>query len=256
MKASSNNATKLVAERIGDHDEFHTEGTVSRDADFTLEAPLPEELSNITAIRLTAMPLDPAAALPDSEWGFVIAHIEAKLIVPGEEMPRTIPLARLIIDEPQPFYDPQESLNEKSNRGFAAYSRIHHPRQVALVLKEQMEIPKGSRLEIKLKHRTFILAAFSLITQRGRLDVSDDTRFTELLLDDELRDKRDQLAGLEKDRSAIKSTSVPILRERPAHLSRPTHVFIRGLFLTKDEQVSPGTPESLPPLPEGLAPNR
>ncbi len=119
-----------------------------------------------------------------------------------------------------------------------------------------MDIPDGARLQVKLKHRKFILAAFALIARRGHLAVSGDDRFTELLVDERLSDQRMQLAALEKERAKIESTSVPVLRERPDHLSRPSHVFVRGLFLTKDKQVTPGTPGSLPPLPDDLPPNR
>ena len=57
-------------------------------------------------------------------------------------------------------------------------------------------------------------------------------------------------ADKNKEFSAIKSTTVPVMRERQSHLKRPTHVFTRGLFLTKDKQVQPGIPASL--LPAGM----
>ncbi|MCG8648603.1 MAG: DUF1553 domain-containing protein, partial [Pirellulales bacterium] len=233
-----------------------TVGTVSRGTDITLRAPLPKQVDRLTALRITVLPLDPDKAVADSEWGFAWSHVTAGLLVPGEKDPRQLPIARLIIDEPKPFFDPQESLNPKSNRGFAAYSRIHYPRQAALLLKTPVEIPAGARLQVTLKHRVYLLGAFALISRRGHLAVSTDERFTELLKDEQTASLRSQLAGLGKQRAAIKSTSVPILRERPEHLSRPTHVFVRGLFLTKDKEVTPNTPASLPPLPEGMPADR
>ncbi len=256
MEAISNNATQLEVERQGDHDEFHTVDTVSRDTDITLEAPLPENLQRLTAIRLTGMPLDPQSAVPDSEWGFVLSHIEAHLLVPDQEEPLPISLARVVIDEPDPFYDPQESLNEKSNHGFSTFSRIHYPRQAAFILDSPLEIPKASRLRVKLKHRVFILSAFALITRRGHLAVSDDARFSELFTREDLAENRKQLADLRTQRGDIESVSVPVLVERLEHLTRPQHVFERGLFLTKGDRVTAATPASLPPLPDELPPNR
>lgn len=256
MKASSSNATKIEIERTGDHDEFFTVDTVSKNTDITLESPLPNELQRLTAIRFTASPLDPAKAVADSEWGFVLSHVEAHLLLPGEEEPQAIALSRLIIDEPAPFFDPQASLDPKSDRGFAAYTRMHYPRQAALILKTPLEVPDGARLRVKLSHRIFILASFSLVTRRGDLAVSDDDRFPELLRDSEWKIRRTRLADLQKQRSKIKSTSVPVLQERVGELARPTHVFSRGLFLTKDKQVSAGTPDSFPPLPAGIPVNR
>ncbi|NNE00539.1 MAG: DUF1553 domain-containing protein [Pirellulaceae bacterium] len=251
MTASTSNQTKVVVNRVGDHDEFQTVGTVSRNADITLESPLPDGVSKLTAIRLTAMPLDPKTAVSDSEWGFVMSHIDAKLVVDGEEKPRDLAIKRLIIDEPDPFYDPQLSLDPKSNRGFAAFTRISQPRQAALVLESPVTIPENARLQITLEHRIYILSAFSLIARRGHLAVTDDERLTQSLTDDEFVAMRDELARLRKERSKIKSVSVPVMQELPEHLSRPTHVFERGLFLTKGDRVTPGTPASLPPLPEG-----
>ncbi|WP_235908963.1 DUF1553 domain-containing protein [Roseiconus nitratireducens] len=256
LQASSSNATQVEVERQGDHDEYHTVGTVSRNADFTLEAPLPDGVEQLTAIRFTAMPLDPASAVADSEWGFVLSHVEAELLVPGEDQPQPIELSHLAIDEPNPFYDPQLSLNEKSSNGFAAYTRIHYPRQAALIPQQPVAVPEGARLRVTLKHRRFILAAFALIAKRGHLAVSDDQRFTDLLSDEELSKQRNRLAALQQQRDKIPSTSVPVLRELPEHLSRPTHVFARGLFLTKEQSVTAATPKSLPPLDTESTPDR
>lgn len=256
LAASTTNATQLQIEPARHHDEFHTVGTVSRDADFILKAPVPEEIRQLTAVRFTGMPLSPKTAVSDSEWGFVLSHFGAELIVPGEETPRPISFENVVIDEPNPFYDPQESLNEKSSQGFSAFSRIHHPRQAAFILKTPLEVPDGASLQVTLRHRVFILAAFSLITRRGHLAVSDDPAFTNLLNDADLQTKRQELAGLAQQRGQIRSTPVPVLMERPASLARPTHVFERGLFLTKGEEVTAGTPKSFPPLPEGTPNDR
>lgn len=259
LKASTNTATKVDVERSEDHDEFFTVDTVSRNTDITLEAPLPDDLQTLTAIRLTVMPLDPETAVRDSEWGFVLSHLDAKLLVDGNEEPQPITLKHVVIDEPHPFYDPLESLQSKSNRGFSAYTRIHYPRQAAFVLQSPLEIPDGAKLQVTLKHRVYILASFTLLSRRGHLAVTDDSRWTELLDDESLNAKKQELAELKKQRSAIKSVSVPILQDRQQNLSRPTHVFQRGLFLDKTDRVQPQTPKTLHPLEEtasGETPNR
>jgi hypothetical protein len=202
------------------------------------------------------MPLDPQTAVADSEWGFVLSHLEAELVVPEEESPRPIEFARVVGDEPHPFHDPQESLDAKSGRGFSAYSRIHYPREAAFLLKEPIPLPAGARLRVQLKHRVMVLGAFSLVTRRGHLAVTDDDRFTALLQAEELRSDRDRLAALRQERKAIESTPIPVLAERPKRLERPTHVFARGLFLTKDKRVEPGVPASFPPLPDDVPANR
>ncbi|WP_372718832.1 DUF1553 domain-containing protein [Novipirellula sp.] len=262
LKASTSNATRIEVQRVDDHDEFHTVDTVSRNTDITLESPLPAAMRQLTAIRVTAKPLDPETGLDDSEWGFVLSELEAAFVVQGQKTPTQISFARVISDDPNPFYDPNASLDPKSNRGFAAYSRIHHSREAAFVLDAPVPIPENARLRITLKHRVFVLGAFSLVTRRGHFAVSESDDFVDLVHDESLLKSRKQLAKLEKDRSEINSVSVPVMQERPTHLARPSHMFERGLFLTKGKLVTPDTPESLHPLPRddsgdnSLQPNR
>ena len=249
MKASTNNATKVGVESKGRHDQFHTIDTVTKNVDITLESPIPAGLEKLTAIRLTGMPLEPEKAESDSEWGFVISHIQAELVLPDEKEPVPLEFSRVISDEPNPFYDPEQSLNAKSNQGFAAYTRINYPRSAAFILKSAKSVTKGTRLRVTLKHRQFLLASFALVMRRGQLDVTDDERLTEIASGDEATQIRTEMDDLRSRRSKIKSTSVPVMAEREPHLARKSHVFVRGLFLTKDNEVTPGTPDSLPPLP-------
>jgi hypothetical protein len=46
------------------------------------------------------------------------------------------------------------------------------------------------------------------------------------------------------------------MRELPDNLQRPTYTFVRGFYLTKDKQVSPNVPASLPALPAGATSDR
>lgn len=52
------------------------------------------------------------------------------------------------------------------------------------------------------------------------------------------------------------SEFTPIMVEAPAEMSRKTHVFDRGNWLTPGPEVSPGTPKSLPPMPQDAPANR
>ncbi len=89
-----------------------------------------------------------------------------------------------------------------------------------------------------------------LVIKRGHFDVSTDETLAAGIHQPELQQLRTRLSELEKQFTAITQTTVPVMRERPADLKRPTHVFTRGLFLTKDKQVDCGVPGSL--LPEGV----
>lgn len=254
FSAKTNNATRVEVETKADHAEYYTVGTIVSKTDFTINAPFGDFAGPLTAIRVTCMPLDPVAALKDSEWGFVLSSVEAKLIDGDGERP--IKLAYVIGDECEAILDPQESLNPKSVDGFAAYTRINQPRSAAFVLKTPVEVRPGSRLEIVLRNRKQVGASFSLIARRGHFAVSSNLAFTERLNNADRAKQLERLARLEKKRQAIESTAVPIMRERPDNLRRPTYTFIRGFYLTKEKEVSANVPASLPGLPKDAVPNR
>ncbi|TWU15240.1 Planctomycete cytochrome C [Allorhodopirellula heiligendammensis] len=233
--------------------EFYTTDTLSNGTTITLTAHMPSDVDTLSAIRLTLSPRNLETAKADSEWGFVLSQIRASLQVPGQDTVE-LKLARVIGDEPHPFKDPDQSLNEKSRDGFAAYTRIHYPRTAVLVLATPLSIPASEtenepiELKLELQHGVNALGAFALVSRRGHLAVSGAANLQAQLNADELVADREHLAEVSRQRGKIASTKVPIMRERPASLSRPTHVFIRGLFLTKGDQVSPGVPASMPPL--------
>ena len=250
MEASTNNDTQVVVESKPDHAEYHTVDTVSRGTAISLIAELPESLKKLTAIRFVGLPLNPETALADSEWGFSLSLVEASMIAAdGKET--TIELKRILIDEPDPYFDPQESLNPKSGRGASAFSRIHHPRTVAFIPVQPVEVPDTGKLKVTLHNNAYALGAFPIVAKRGHLAVSQNDRFSKLLEDESLKQLRQQLSEKRKQRKSIPSTSVPVMAERPDWLARPSYVFNRGSFLTKGDQVTPETPDSLPPLPEG-----
>ena len=256
MSASTNNDTKVVTESKATNVEFHTVDTVSKDTTISLSIEIPESTRELTAIRFTGLPLNPESAMADSEWGFVLSHVTASWVFTDGREEQPLQLARVLVDEAHPYFDPQESLNPKTNRGVSVYSRIHFARTSAFVLKQACTVPTGASLKLSLSNRVFSLGAHPIVVKRGYVDVSDNLAFCNLLTDQELNSMRSEVGKLIGKRNKIPSTEVPVLEERPEGFTRPTHVFVRGLFLDKAERVTPGTPASLPPLPEDLPVDR
>lgn len=253
LAAEADKETDIDVEVRDGVTEFFTTDTLSAGTTITLTGEIPAGVETLSAIRLTLSPRSLESAKADSEWGFVLSRIQASLHVAGQDA-IAIKLVRVIGDEPHPFKDPDQSLNEKSSDGFAAYTRIHHPRTAVLVLASPLAIPAADddghpiELKVELEHRVNALGAFALVSRRGNLAISAEPDLSVRLQAEDLVADRRQLAKVKKQRRAIASTSVPIMRQRPENLGRPTHVFIRGLFLTKGDRVSPGVPASMPPL--------
>ncbi|WP_283431931.1 PSD1 and planctomycete cytochrome C domain-containing protein [Neorhodopirellula lusitana] len=252
LRISSGKTSKSAKVKVESHeqwDEYFTTGTVSSGTVITVEMPMPESVSALTGIQMTILPLDPSQALADSEWGFVMSRITAELVMPpgeGQKRPRVkkLDLAAVYGDEPFPYFDPNESLRD-GKPGFAAFSRIHHPRQAVLVLKDAAEVPEGAKLKLTVLYRHTELAAFPLVARRGHFAVSSDSRLTSLLTDKGIAKATRELKAVQAKLAAIESSEVPVLIEREPSLSRPTHVFEGGLFLTKGDQVYPDVPQSL-----------
>ncbi|HBV64134.1 MAG TPA: hypothetical protein DEF45_14060 [Rhodopirellula sp.] len=249
MTASANKSTEVAVEQRHGRAEYYTIDTLSSNTEITLEMPLNAKSKRLTAIRITIAPGDPEKARRDSEWGFVLSHLQASLKnQKGETDPITF--SRVIGDEATPFKNPNDSLNEKTNNGFAAYSRIHYPRTAVFVLESEAEVAEGSTLQIKIRNGVTELGAFPLIAKRGSVAVSREPIFKPLLNAPELLSDQQQLRLLKAERARIPCSNIPVIAERPSHLKRPTHVFTRGLFLTKGKEVQAGVPAALPPLPQ------
>ncbi len=255
LTAEADKDTKIDVGLRDGQVEFFTTDTLSANTAITLTASLPKGVKSLAAIRLTLMPRDLETGKADSEWGFVLSQIHASLGSDDSDL-QPIELARVIGDEPHPFKNPDDSLNDKTNNGFAAYTRIHYPRHAVLVLKHAIDVPEDAQLQIVLKHGVTALGAFPLVSRRGQVAVSDQPVFNEHLDDTQLQTDRDRLARLRAERNKIPSSRIPIMKERPEHLRRPTHVFIRGLFLTKGQEVQPDVPAAFASLPQDAPADR
>ncbi len=68
---------------------------------------------------------------------------------------------------------------------------------------------------------------------------------------------RGQIEALRKKLASLGTqTTVPVMRELPAGKHRKTHIQLRGSYLNKGAEVTPGFPSAFGPLPEGAAPDR
>jgi len=252
--AKSSNATKVVVESSSKRDEYRTVGTISQSPAIVTELTFPADFNELTGLRITILPVDEKKALADAELGFVMSNIQARLVTPtdganSEHPSAGVPLVfeDAIGDEPFPRYDPQDSIKsgKDGKSGYSAYPRMHHPRSVVLVLGNPVSLAAGAKLVVTVKYNVFELAAFPLVGRRGYFEASNDRRLTSQLNAPAHLEMTRRLSEIKMARSAIDSTTLPILNERPEHLKRPTHLFIRGAYLSKGDEVKPGVPQSL-----------
>lgn len=246
LEVSTNNNTRVIAEDIDGVGEYQTTGTVQTKTRIDITSAVDDSVKQITALRFTGIPKNPEQALIDSEWGFVISHLAAKLIAQdGSET--EIRFEEVISDEPKPLLSPAESLNPKSSQGFGPYSRIHHPRTAAFLVNPAVAVKPGDRLHLEIAFNTVELGAFPLIAHRGRISLSGDEGFTHWLTDTERVAAREEIAELRRQRREIRSVNTPVMAERPYEFARPSRVFDRGNQTTKTDPVDPKFPSFLSP---------
>ncbi len=65
-----------------------------------------------------------------------------------------------------------------------------------------------------------------------------------------------KLKQLQQQLAGLAGTLTPIMRELPPGKRRTTNIQIRGNFLNKGQEVTPGVPAAFHPLPDGAEPNR
>ncbi|QDV82418.1 PSD1 and planctomycete cytochrome C domain-containing protein [Stieleria magnilauensis] len=244
LELSTNNNTRVIAATVDGVAEYQTTGTVQTKTKVHINGKVDESIAQITALRFTGFPKNEQQALIDSEWGFIVSHLTAKLISQdGTET--AIQFEQVISDEPDPLLQPNESLNPKSNHGFGPYSRIHHPRTGAFLANPPVQVKPGDRLDVEIAFNDVELGAFPLIAHRGRIAVSQSGAFTDWLTDAQRVAAREQIAALRRQRASIRSINTPILIERPQQFARPSRVFDRGNQTTKTDPVDPAIPAFL-----------
>ncbi len=279
--AASTKLTELVVtEDETGAAEVLTEGTVSHDSRFTLEFPLPEGLDRLTALRIGVLPRNMAKAPSSPELGFTISHLRAQVVTsetagrigdeePAEDgngkkggkennpapLPGEILFAVALGDELEPFDDPQATLNA-DKPGWGAIPRIMHPRRLVLVPPEPVSLPRGARLRLVIRQENAPNDLAPLVMNRSRYAITANDAWTTLVKDKEFQRRRDEIKNIARERSAIKGALLPVMAEQEAGLRRQSAVFVRGNWLEKGSEVSPGLPGIFSSLREEASADR
>jgi hypothetical protein len=243
MRAESKQVALEIMTREG-NPGFQVNGTASTGSVFDLHIDPPPGLTRVTALRVEILPVDPPSAIHTPEWGAVLSHIALHATSADGQSPITI--ARVIGDEPDPFHDPQLSL-DKSPKGWGAYPKIDRPRSCVLVFKEPVP---ATALRLTLSQRLNAALSIPMVAKRGRVYLTDDARWTSLANDSATATALARVAKIDAAFAKHQSMRLPVIESLAPHLERPTHLFIRGNWLDKDPGVlQPGIPALFGKLP-------
>lgn len=252
--ATGNATMAIVADPADGVSEVHAEGTITTGSTFTIELDL-NGVERLTALRIDALPRDPAAALKIPEDGFVVSQLTAELVDAAGSVVGAVPLKVAFCDEADPLFDPEASLRDGAD-GWGDYTRMSRRRFAVFIPERAVEIPPGARLRVSMNFGQSDSGGGALAIERSRFAVSSSDDWIPFANQSEFAQLKDKLAGLLKERAAIGGVAVPIMREQPASLARTTQVFGRGNWLDREAEVTPGVPAVMPPLAAGAPADR
>ncbi|MFM2171445.1 MAG: hypothetical protein RI957_1674 [Verrucomicrobiota bacterium] len=236
--------------------EFRTTSNVPNNTRIKLEVRTDPSLTAISAIKLEIMPIDLKTAAHTPEWGSVLSHIQLEIASANSNDKRPVPLARVIGDEPDPFFDPNDSLSANGS-GWGAYTKIDRPRSCILILQQPLALDASATLSLTLTHNMNAAGSVPLVTKRGRVFFTDHSSWTALLTDATVGKTLARVKEIDKALAQQKLTAIPTLQQQSANMKRATHLFVRGNWLSKDKRIeSSGIPALFGKLPANAPANR
>ena len=207
----------------------------------------PGRATPLTALRIDAlMPADRGVAEPADP--FIVSLVEVAVVAAnGTVVP--VRLTHAVGDEPQPRTAPEQSL-DRNPQGWGAYPKQHYPHWAVFVPERPVSLPDGASLRVTLHHTSSHDGAQQPVLRRFRLSASDAPAWTDTIRSPAIVDALARRSEAQAAIDAIETTTVPVMRERPPGYERETHVFVRGDWLNRGEQVTAGVPALLNPLPQ------
>ncbi|MFM2221077.1 MAG: hypothetical protein RLZZ553_825 [Verrucomicrobiota bacterium] len=254
MVANSAQVKMEVRPPTDGNQEFVTTSNVPNNTKIKLDLQVGASLSKVTALKIEILPVDPAAAIKTPEWGAVLSHIQ--LQASSANGTTTIPLARVISDEPDPFFDPNDSLRADGS-GWGAYTKIDRSRSCVVILQEPLATDASTTLTLTLTQAMNAAGSVPLVAKRGRVFFTDYAAWTTLLTDDAMIQSRQRIAEIDRALAQQKLTEIPTLQQQSVEMKRSTHLFVRGNWLSKDKPIeSPDIPALFGKLPANSAADR
>jgi hypothetical protein len=211
-----------------------TVGTVPARSEYRVKFTVSGELS---ALRLEALLSD--GLIGQANRGFELSQVQLFLHARDVET-REISLIGAFSDYFRSDSNLQDVLKKNAN-GWNVYPRQYHPHGLVLVPEKVEASPDSAEFELVLHHkRNHVTSATTL--RNFRLSYGTDADWQDYA---ESIDTS-ELAATKKALQKLKGAALPITLERPDPVARQTHFFARGNWMSPEQEVSPGVPDSLP----------
>ena len=220
------------------------------------------DISEISSLRLEAL-MDPTmtgGGLARSDSGnFVLTGFEASIIKEGLKEPVPLIIGSAEATFEQGSYKISTSYDGNSETGWAVHQGkiVDKNHEAVFRLKEKITAGKGTTIQFVLRHDSqnanHNLGRFRLsISEKSDAPLNKGSRNLDAQLA-ELNQKRKEL----NDRLSNQKKSGPkVMIMKDMDKVRTTYILDKGSYEKRGEEVSMGTPNALPPMPENFPKNR
>ena len=220
------------------------------------------DISEISSLRLEAL-MDPTmtgGGLARSDSGnFVLTGFEASIIKEGLKEPVPLIIGSAEATFEQGSYKISTSYDGNSETGWAVHQGkiVDKDHEAVFRLKEKITAGKGTTIQFVLRHDSqnanHNLGRFRLsISEKSDAPLNKGSRNLDAQLA-ELNQKRKEL----NDRLSNQKKSGPkVMIMKDMDKVRTTYILDKGSYEKRGEEVSMGTPNALPPMPENFPKNR
>ena len=251
------NTQKLTVQK--DH-SILASGENPKNDTYTIKAKT--DISEISSLRLEAL-MDPTmtgGGLARSDSGnFVLTGFEASIIKEGLKEPVPLIIGSSEATFEQGSYKISTSYDGNSETGWAVHQGkiVDKDHEAVFRLKEKITAGKGTTIQFVLRHDSqnanHNLGRFRLsISEKSDAPLNKGSRNLDAQLA-ELNQKRKEL----NDRLSNQKKSGPkVMIMKDMDKFRTTYILDKGSYEKRGEEVSMGTPNALPPMPENFPKNR
>ena len=220
------------------------------------------DISEISSLRLEAL-MDPTmtgGGLARSDSGnFVLTGFEASIIKEGLKEPVPLIIGSAEATFEQGSHKISTTYDGNSQTGWAVHQGkiVDKDHEAVFRLKEKITAGKGTTIQFVLRHDSqnanHNLGRFRLsISEKPDAPLNKGSRNLDAQLA-ELNQKRKELG----DRLSNQKKSGPkVMIMKDMDKVRTTYILDKGSYEKRGEEVSMGTPNALPPMPENFPKNR
>lgn len=235
--------------------EFNHKHTFSAKTRLILTTQALEQKQSVSAIKLSALPLNEKKARHTPEFSVSLDHIDIYKVSKNRQAEKLL-IKDFMSLQGESIGDQLRRLAEGNNIGAAngLYShRLFSPIESIAVFAEPVQLNAGESFEVVIKQYQYrnLNEGMPSELHRFKISASSDTGLIEYAKSQTRQQLIAEYQQVSQQLKPVKGTQLPIMQAQDNYNQRGTALFSRGNFLAKQGPLlKPGTPAIFPALAE------